>query len=52
MLDAGQISKADINEFDIFFLDVCKDFCCVLKHASPNFTCDALNLSSLSLVRL
>jgi hypothetical protein len=36
-LDTGQISKADVYKLNVFFLDVCKDFCRILKHISPVF---------------
>jgi hypothetical protein len=37
VLNAWQISKADVNELNVFFLDVCKDFFRILKHISPVF---------------
>ena len=40
VLDAWQISEANVNELNVFFLDVCKDFCRILKQISPVFSDD------------
>jgi hypothetical protein len=37
VLDTWQISEANVNELNVFFLDVCKDLCRILKHISPVF---------------
>jgi hypothetical protein len=35
MLNTGEIDKSHIDEWDILFLDVVKNFCRILKHGSP-----------------